>query len=74
LSDRLTPCSRTEFIRKLRALGYEGPFAGGKHEYVAAEGRRPITVPNPHRGDIGIVLLQRILRDAGIDRDKWLAA
>jgi len=41
---------------------------------MAAKGRRPITVPNPHPGDIGIVLLQRILRDAGIDREKWLAA
>jgi predicted RNA binding protein YcfA (HicA-like mRNA interferase family) len=71
---RLTPCSRTEFIRKLRALGYGGPYSGGKHEFMASNGRRPITIPNPHKGDINPNLLSKILRDAGIDRDKWINA
>jgi predicted RNA binding protein YcfA (HicA-like mRNA interferase family) len=71
---RLTPCSRTEFIRKLRALGYGGPYAGGKHEYMAAQGKGPIIIPNPHKGDIDPSLLSKILRDAGIDRDKWVNA
>jgi len=71
---RLTPCSRTEFIRKLRALGFSGPYTGGKHEFMAAKGKRPITIPNPHKGDIDISLLSKILRDAGIDRDKWINA
>ena len=71
---RLTPCSRTEFIRKLRALGYSGTYTGGKHDFMAATGRRPITIPNPHKGDIDISLLSKILRDAGIDRDKWIDA
>ena len=69
---RLTPCSRTEFIRKLRALGYSGPYTGGKHDFMATTGKRPITVPNPHKGDIDISLLSKILRDAGIERDKWI--
>lgn len=38
---------------------------------MAAEGKRPIRVPNTHTGDISVDLLQRILRDAGIDRDVW---
>jgi len=71
---RLTPCSRTEFIRKLRALGYGGPYAGGKHEFMAAKGRRPVTIPNPHQGDIDSSLLSKILRDSGIDRNKWISA
>jgi predicted RNA binding protein YcfA (HicA-like mRNA interferase family) len=71
---RLTPCSRTEFIRKLRALGYGGPYTGGKHEYMAAKGKGPVTLPNPHKGDIDPSLLSKILRDAGIDRDKWINA
>jgi hypothetical protein len=30
-----------------------------------------VRIPNPHRGDIGVVLLTRILRQAGITRDEW---
>jgi predicted RNA binding protein YcfA (HicA-like mRNA interferase family) len=71
---RLTPCSRPDFIRKLRAFGYDGPYAGGKHQLMAAKGKRPIIIPNPHKGDIDPSLLSKILRDAGIDRDKWINA
>lgn len=31
-----------------------------------------LTIPNPHPGDIGVDLLNRILRQAGIKRDAWL--
>jgi len=68
---RLTPCSRSEFVRKLRKLGYDGPKAGGKHEFMSAPGKANIRVPNPHRGDISVDLLSRVLRDAEIDRDEW---
>jgi hypothetical protein len=30
-----------------------------------------VRIPNPHRGDIGVALLTRILRQAGISRDEW---
>jgi predicted RNA binding protein YcfA (HicA-like mRNA interferase family) len=30
-----------------------------------------LTIPNPHRGDIGRGLLARILRQAGIEREIW---
>jgi len=30
-----------------------------------------VRVPNPHRGDVSLDLLMRILRQAGIDRDTW---
>lgn len=66
-----SPCSRREFIRKLRALGYDGPFAGGKHEHMTKTGGATISVPNPHRGDISVDLLSRILRVANISRDEW---
>lgn len=71
MSGRLAPCSRTEFIRKLRALGYDGPYPGGDHQFMAVKGKRPVKVPNPHGGAISVDLLQRILRDAGIDREEW---
>lgn len=67
----LVPCSRREFIRKLHALGYNGPYAEGKHEYMTKQGSATVTVPNPHRGDISVDLLSRILRAANINRDDW---
>ena len=34
-------------------------------------GAATITLPNPHRGDISVDLLSRILRVANIDRRDW---
>ncbi len=30
-----------------------------------------LTLPNPHKGDIGVELMSRILRQAGIDKEEW---
>jgi hypothetical protein len=30
-----------------------------------------VRIPNPHRGDIGVELLTRLLRQAGVRRDEW---
>jgi predicted RNA binding protein YcfA (HicA-like mRNA interferase family) len=37
------------------------------------KGDKTIVIPNPHRGDIGMELLARILRQAGITREEWEA-
>jgi predicted RNA binding protein YcfA (HicA-like mRNA interferase family) len=62
----LSSCSRREFIRKLRALGFSGPFAGGNHQYMSKQDAFNVRVPNPHRGDISVGLLRRILVVSGI--------
>jgi predicted RNA binding protein YcfA (HicA-like mRNA interferase family) len=62
--------SRKEFIRKFRALGYEGPFSGGKHQFIV-KGKQKIRIPNPHMSDIGMSLLKEILRQAGISSQDW---
>jgi hypothetical protein len=54
----------------LRALGFEGPFAGGKHQYMIRE-NLVLTIPNPHRKEIGVALLLRVLKEAGISRRDW---
>jgi predicted RNA binding protein YcfA (HicA-like mRNA interferase family) len=64
------PIKRTDLIRALRTLGFDGPYAGGKHQYMI-KGTLRLTLPNPHAGDIGSALLTRILRQAGIDRETW---
>ncbi len=42
---RWTPCKRREFIKKLKALGFESPEPGGKHFYMR-HGEYTLTVPN----------------------------
>lgn len=66
----VAPLSRKELIRKFRALGYSGPFSGGKHQFMI-KGRQKIRVPNPHMGDIGVSLLKEILYQAGISSEQW---
>ena len=70
---RLTPVSWKEFVRRLRRLGFDGPYQGGKHPYMV-RGDLVLTIPNPHRGDIGVELLKRILKQASIAQKDWLAA
>jgi predicted RNA binding protein YcfA (HicA-like mRNA interferase family) len=70
----LRPCSRRELIRKLRALGYAGPFAGGNHQFMSKPGALSVRVPNPHRGDISIDLVKRILQVSDIKQQDWETA
>ena len=69
---KLSPISWRELVRKLRALGFEGPYAGGKHPYMV-KGTLVLTLPNPHHREIGVALLSRILRQAGIKTNQWLS-
>ena len=64
------PVSRRDMVRSLYRLGFEGPFSGGKHEFMV-RGDVTVRIPNPHRGDIGRELLSRVLRQAGISREEW---
>ena len=64
------PISRRLLIKNLRKAGFEGPFAGGNHQYMA-KGDFTVFIPNPHSGDIGKDLLARLLRQAGISKARW---
>jgi len=67
---RFGPISREDFIRCLRLVEFEGPYSGGRHQFMLMGDIR-IWIPNPHLGDIGRDLLARILRQAHISRDEW---
>ena len=67
---RLGPVKRADLIRGLRQLGFEGPFSGGKHQFMRM-GDRTLRIPNPHQADIGPEILVRILRQAKIDLETW---
>ena len=68
---RLGPLSWGELVRRLREIGFEGPYAGGRHPQMR-RGELTLVLPNPHAGDIGVGLLVRILRQAGVTREEWL--
>jgi predicted RNA binding protein YcfA (HicA-like mRNA interferase family) len=62
--------SRKELIRKFKALGYSGPFSGGKHQFMIKANQK-IRIPNPHKGDISASLIKEILRQASISSEEW---
>ena len=70
---RLTPISRQELVRRLRGLGWSGPYSGTKHQHMT-KGNIQLTIPNKHGKEIGVNLLKIILNEAGISRDEWLNA
>lgn len=66
----LAPIKRARLIHYLEQLGFDGPFSGGKHQFMI-KGAGTVQLPNPHQSDIGRELLARIPRQAGIDRATW---
>ncbi len=64
------PVKRKDMIRYFGQLGFEGPYSGGKHQFMIKDDIT-IRLPNPHQSDVGKELLSRILRQAGISRDDW---
>lgn len=66
----LGPIKRKELIKMLKQAGFEGPFIGGKHDFMV-KGDLRLVIPNPHHSEIGKELLVRILRQANISRAEW---
>jgi hypothetical protein len=40
-----TPCKRRDFIRRLRILGFDGPFSGTRHQFMVYE-RHRLSIPS----------------------------
>lgn len=71
---KLAPEKPQTIINKLRRLGFDGPFGGGKHVFM----RHPETqvkIPVPiHKGrDIPVGTLRAIIRQAGVSVEEWQA-
>ena len=39
------PCKRRDFIRRLRKLGFEGPYSGTRHQFMVHEQHR-LAIPS----------------------------
>jgi len=64
------PIKRKDLIHYLQQLDFTGPYSGGKHQFMIKE-KLKVRIPNPHKSDIGENLLNRILKEIGIDRAEW---
>lgn len=62
-----------KLVQKFRRLGFDGPYAGGRHLFMK-KGELKVIIPNPHHHDIYGNLVAEILRQAGISFEKWEGA
>lgn len=69
---KLAPIKRIDLIKKLKEFGFNGPYIGGKHQFMI-KGELRLTLPNPHKQEIGVDLLRRILKQAEIRINAWMA-
>jgi len=65
------PVSWKQLVKRLKDCGFEGPFSGGKHPYMIKK-ELVLTLPNPHKNEISVDLLSRVLKQADIKREDWL--
>ncbi len=69
---KLSSESPRTVIQKLRRLGFEGPFGGGKHVFMRHPVTRvKITVPVHQGRDIPLGTLRAIVRQAGVSVEEW---
>ena len=57
---RWTPCKRAEFIRRLRKLGFDGPFSGTRHQFLIFAQRR---LAIPSNSEYSVPQLRFLLRE-----------
>ncbi len=71
---RWTPCKRSDFIRKLRRLGLDGPFAGSRHQFMVISQKR-LAVPS--NSEYSVPQLRMMVREVGnllgreISAEEW---
>ncbi len=58
---RWTPCKRGEFIRKLRQLGFDGPFSGTRHQFLVLSQKR---LAIPSNSEYSVPQLRMMIREA----------
>ena len=71
---RWTPCKRSDFIQRLRGLGFEGPFSGTRHQFMVFHQHR---MAIPSNSKYSVPQLRMLIRevesilDHAITLDAW---
>lgn len=69
-----TPCKRRDFIRRLRGLGFDGPYSGTRHHFMIF-GQHRLAIPS--NAEFSVPQLRMMLREVkqiigrDIDSDEW---
>ncbi len=42
---RWIPCKRRDFVKKIRRIGFEGPYSGTRHQFMVY-GQHRLTIPS----------------------------
>lgn len=71
---RWTPCRRRDFIRRLRGLGFDGPYSGTRHQFMVY-GQQRLAIPS--NAEYSVPQLRMLIQEVEgiIDReitvDEW---
>lgn len=57
---RWTPCKRGDFVRKLRRLGFDGPFSGSRHQFMVFFTSRLVI---PSNSEYSVPQLRMMIRE-----------
>lgn len=72
--NRWNPCRRNVFIRRLRGLGFDGPYSGSKHQFMTFQNYRQ-TIPS--NDEYSVPQLRMMLREIesilgrGVTAGEW---
>jgi len=71
---RWAPCKRRDFIRRLRAIGFDGPFSGTRYQFMVYEQHR---LAIPSNAEYSVPQLRMMIREVEeiigrkITSDEW---
>lgn len=70
---KLKPLKANKVIKKLKKLGFTGPYPGGKHVRMVHK-EKNLIIPIPvHKGkDVSVGLIRAIINEVGISREEWI--
>ena len=57
---RWVPCKRRDFIRRLREIGFDGPFSGTRHQFMLYEQCR---LAIPSHAEYSVPQLRMMIRE-----------
>jgi len=68
---KLSPVPRRILIKKLKKVGFSGPFIATRHQYMKRDGEK-IFIPNPHGKDIGLPIIKKIIHQLNLSNQEFV--
>ena len=68
------PCKRRLFIKRLRKLGFDGPYSGTRHQFLVYENHRLSVPSNPEYSDPQLKMMiseVEIVMDRRLSIEEW---